>query len=154
MKTIYISGPLTGVSNITSLKNFYEQIGNICFQLGMQPYIPHKHSDPILHRDLLPETIYRMDRDHISNSDWVVAYVGSPAVGVGQEIEIARECNIPVILLYETGRTISRMVRGNPTVKAEVTGDDLEGILLKLELTMLHLCCGHSNFTICQNLPA
>lgn len=154
MKTVYISGPLTGVSNITSLKNFYEQIGNICFQLGMQPYIPHKHSDPILHRDLLPETIYRMDREHVSSADWVVAYVGTPAVGVGQEIEIAREYNIPVILLYETERAISRMVRGNPAVRAEVTGEDLEGILLKLEATLLHLCYGHSNFTTYQSLPA
>jgi nucleoside 2-deoxyribosyltransferase len=142
MKTIYISGPLTDVPNADVLKAFYEQIGEVCLYLGLVPYIPHQHTDPILHSDYSPQAVYDLDRRNIVKADWVVAYVGRPALGVGQEIEIARANGIPVILLYERGRSVSRMVRGNPAVTVEVVGRDLDNILQELKYVLAQLCAG------------
>jgi hypothetical protein len=133
MKVVYISGPLTGVRNIDNLRNFYENVGAIVSLLGAKPYIPHQHSDPIKHPNISPRKVYLLDRKNVCNADLVIAYVGIPSIGVGQEIEIANRYCKPVVLLYETNRTVSRMVRGNPSVMAEVVGPDWRGILSNLE---------------------
>ena len=139
MADVYVSGPLTGQPNVDTLKAFYEKIGEICLHLGMQPYIPHQHSDPIFHSELSPEYIYNLDREKVAKANLVVAYVGLPSTGVGLEIEIARQHNIPVILIYETGRAVSRMVRGSPAIIAEVVGSDLKHVLEKLQHVLMDL---------------
>lgn len=98
----YISGSLTGVDNSTllKLKRFYEDIADLCREFDINPYVPHLKSDPITHPDLSPSEVYEMDRKEVLGSDIVIAYVGIPSFGVGIEIEIARENNIPVILIY------------------------------------------------------
>ena len=50
----------------------------------------------------------------------MVAYVGEPSTGTGLEIEHAKIKNIPVYLLYEKGKNISRMLLGCPAVKKEI----------------------------------
>ncbi|GIK37986.1 MAG: hypothetical protein BroJett011_18190 [Chloroflexota bacterium] len=139
MKKVYISGPLTNLPNGDMLKAFYEQIGVVCSRLNMQPYIPHQHSDPILHPEISPQAIYDLDRTNVVSAELVIAYVGVPALGVGQEIEIAKQHNIPVILVYELGCSVTRMVRGNPIVAAEVVGRDFNHIVAQLEQILPNL---------------
>lgn len=121
MNKAYISGPLTNTPKINTLKKFYEKLGDECLRQGWNAYIPHQHSDPLMHPNIDPETVYRLDRQNVICSDLVIAYVGIPSIGVGQEIEIAATARIPVILLFERDRSVSRMVRGNPIVVAEIT---------------------------------
>jgi len=40
-----------------------------------------------------------LDRTNVEKANLVVAYVGIPALGVGQEIEIARQKNIDKYLI-------------------------------------------------------
>jgi len=54
-------------------------------------------------------------------------------LGTGQEVEIAREYDVPVVLLCERGRPLSRMTRGSPNVIAEVRFDDFEEALHQVE---------------------
>lgn len=121
-----MSGPLTGVEQIAELKAFYEAIGQVCAEAGVDLYLPHRVSDPLANASLTPGEVYAMDRAAIGAADLVIAYVGLPSLGVGCEIEIAREHAIPVVLLYEEGARISRMIRGNPAVVTELrfTGYD------------------------------
>ena len=51
---------------------------------------------------------------------------------MGAEIEIAHQCGVPVILLYEGGKRISRMARGSPAVAEEVIFTDFKDALAKL----------------------
>lgn len=139
MKKVYISGPLTNLPDADTLKAFYEQIGVVCSRLNMLPYIPHQHSDPILHPEIPPRAIYDLDRTNVARADLVIAYTGVPALGVGQEIEIAKQHNVPVILVYELGRSVTRMVRGNPIVVAEVVGKDFNHIIAQLEQILPNL---------------
>jgi nucleoside 2-deoxyribosyltransferase len=138
-KKVYISGALTevNVNDPTSLKRFYESIAELCKTLGMKPYVPHLNSDPVVHPHLDPKQVYEMDKREIAGSDIVIAYVGFPSLGVGQEIEIARENEVPVILLYEQSKRISRMARGNPAVIAQIAFADFEDGLRQLRSVLL-----------------
>jgi hypothetical protein len=117
---VYISGALTGVSNPDALKAFYEAIAKVCEGVNMVPYVPHLVSDPVQNPGMTPREVYELDRDKVAHSDLVIAYVGAPSLGVGSEIEIARENSVPVILLMENTARVSRMIRGNPAVIAEL----------------------------------
>jgi len=139
MKRIYVSGPLTCQANAQRLKALYEAIADVCQRLGFESYVPHLASDPMQHPHLSPQHVYNLDRSNVEEADIVIAYVGTPAIGVGQEIEIARQRGIPVILLYETGQIVTRMVRGSPAVIAEVTGFDQVQLLSNLEQVLAGL---------------
>ncbi len=95
----YISGALTGVGKPERLKGFYEEIGRVCEGAGITPYIPHQHTDPIANPDLSPGEVYERDRAEVRGSDLVIAYVGVPSLGVGTELEMAREAGVPIIPL-------------------------------------------------------
>lgn len=120
LRSAYMSGPLTGVEHIGEIKEFYEGIGQVCAAAGIDLYLPHRVSDPLANPGLTPAEVYAMDRARIEAADLVVAYVGRPSLGVGCEIEIAREQAIPVVALCEEGARVSRMILGNPAVVAEV----------------------------------
>jgi nucleoside 2-deoxyribosyltransferase len=130
--TAYVSGALTGGDEITLLKHFYERIAETCKSVGIEAYVPHLVSDPIGNPNMTPEEVYDLDRRQVLDSNLLVAYVGYPSLGVGQEIEIARENNIPVVMLMENDRRISRMARGNPAVVAEIHFADHDDALHQL----------------------
>lgn len=112
---VYISGALTNAPNLKELRSFYEDIGALCRELAMEPYLPHKFSDPELNPDLSPRQVYEQDKKRVLSSDLVIAYVGVPSLGVGMEIAYADEHDIPVILVYPEGARVSRLVRGLPS---------------------------------------
>jgi len=58
----------------------------------------------------------------------VVAYAGIPSFGVGIEVELAREHAVPVVLVVERERTVSRLLLGNPAVVEVVRFADLDGL--------------------------
>ena len=131
-KTAYISGALTDVESISSVRKFYEDIGDTCRKVGLSPYIPHLNTDPIINPDITPVQVFKTDKKEVITSDLVIAYVGYPSIGVGMEIAYAESNNIPVILLYESGKTISRFPRGIPNLHSEITFDTFEEALGKL----------------------
>ncbi len=129
---VYISGALTGISDPYPLRKFYEDIGAVCKELGMAPYIPHQHTDPERHPNITPAQVYEMDAKQVSESDLVIAYVGIPPLGVGCELAIAEENKIPVVLVYERGKRVSRLLRGNPVVRYEIAFRDFDEALRRL----------------------
>jgi len=139
-KKVYVSGALTGVNEPDSVKRFYESIAELCKAFNMNPYVPHLNSDPIAHPDLSPREVYEMDKREISRAELVIAYVGIPSLGVGSEIEIARENDIPVILLYEKNKKISRMIRGNPAIMAEISFTNFDNALQQLQAFLEEHC--------------
>ena len=110
---VYISGALTN----SSRKEFYEKIGKLLEEIGYQPYIPHLHTDPEKNPDATPTEVYTVDMMQVEKSAMVIAYVGYPSLGVGAELEHANAKGIPLILLYEVGEKVSRLVLGVPTVQ-------------------------------------
>lgn len=127
--SVYISGALTDVPNVAELKAFYEAIADLCTELGFEPYLPHKHSDPVVNANITPTEVDKMDRSRVEGSTLTLLYAGVPSFGPGIEVEIANKANRPVVVFYETDRKVSRLLLGNPAVKISFTFTDFENAL-------------------------
>ena len=132
MPKLYISGALTGIKNAIEIKAFYEAIGLLCHEMGFQVYVPHLLTDPTNNPDVTPSQVFETDKYQVSTSDLVIAYLGIPSFGVGMELAYAEINNIPLILLYERGKNISRFPRGIPTVISEIQFSSYEDALARL----------------------
>jgi len=132
MLKIYISGALTGIENSAKIKAFYEAIGSLGQEMGFQAYVPHLKTDPTNNPDVSPRQVFETDKHQVSASDLVIAYLGFPSFGVGMELAYAEINNIPLILLYERGKNISRFPRGIPTVISEIQFNSYEDALAQL----------------------
>ena len=139
MNKVYISGGLTNISDPEKTKKFYEDIDDLCKNLGFKPYTPHLHSDPVAHPNITPEEVYDMDYEQVAKADIIIAYIGEPSLGVGIELEIAKTLNKTIIVHYKDDQRITRMARGFPGTKAQIVYRDLEDGLDKIRETLLGL---------------
>ncbi|MDP9275873.1 MAG: hypothetical protein M3O99_09820 [Chloroflexota bacterium] len=124
----YISGALTALDDAPRTKLFYEILAEIAEAAGLRAYLPHRVSDPIGASDLDARAVYEIDRAHVTVAAVVIAYAGIPSFGVGIEVELAREHAVPVIIVAERDRAISRLLLGNPAVVEVVKFADLDGL--------------------------
>ena len=124
----YVSGALTALEDGARTRLFYELLAEVVESAGLRAYLPHRVTDPVATSHLDPRAVYDIDRAHVAGSRVVVAYAGIPSFGVGIEVELAREHGIPVILVVERDRSVSRLLLGNPAVVEIVRFADLEGL--------------------------
>jgi nucleoside 2-deoxyribosyltransferase len=118
---IFFAGPLNDLKNPETTKSFYRRLASVARANGFEYFWAFLHgTDPILNPAIPPRAVYGKDIRHLSQSDVIVAYVGEPSTGTGIEIGYANTHNIPVYILYEKGKQISRMLRGCPAVKKEI----------------------------------
>src|SRR5205807_4229282 len=78
--------------------------------------------------NLDPRAVYEIDRGHVTSAVVLIAYAGIPSFGVGIEVELAREHGVPVVIVVERDRPISRLLLGNPAVVEVVKFADLDGL--------------------------
>ena len=124
----YISGALTALEDAPRTKLFYELLAEIAEAAGLRAYLPHRVTDPVAAAHLDPRSVYEIDRAHVTNAAVLIAYAGIPSFGVGIEVELAREHSVPVIVVAERERPISRLLLGNPAVVEVVKFADLDGL--------------------------
>jgi hypothetical protein len=124
----YVSGALTALDDGARMRLFYELLAEVVESVGLRAYLPHRVSDPVAAAHLEPRAVYDIDRAHVTAARVVVAYAGIPSFGVGIEVELAREHAVPVILVVERDRTVSRLLLGNPAVVEVVRFADLDGL--------------------------
>jgi hypothetical protein len=128
MHDVYISGALTALADGARARVFYELLAEIVSERGLRPYLPHRATDPVAAPDLDPRSVYEIDRARVARSRLVIAHAGTPSFGVGIEVEIAREHGVPVILVAERERTVSRILLGSPAVVDIVRFTDLAAL--------------------------
>ncbi|HEV8228749.1 MAG TPA: hypothetical protein VGQ86_02235 [Candidatus Limnocylindria bacterium] len=124
----YVSGALTALEEGARMRLFYELLAEVVETVGLRAYLPHRVSDPVAAAHLEPRAVYDIDRAHVTSARVVVAYAGIPSFGVGIEVELAREHGVPVVLVVERDRTVSRLLLGNPAVVDVVRFTDLDGL--------------------------
>ena len=124
----YISGALTALDDAPRTKLFYEVLAEIAEAAGLRAYLPQRVSDPVAAAHLDPRAVYENDRAHVTSAAVVIAYAGIPSFGVGIEVELAREHAVPVVIVAERDRPISRLLLGNPAVVEVVKFADLDGL--------------------------
>src|SRR3989442_13130060 len=124
----YVSGALTAVDDAPRTKLFYELLAEIAEAARLRAYLPHRVTDPMAAAHLDPRAVYEIDRAHVTGAAVLIAYAGIPSFGVGIEVELAREHGVPVIVVAERDRAISRLLLGNPAVVEIVRFADLDGL--------------------------
>lgn len=72
-------------------------------------------------RILSPRDVYERDVKWIQDCDVLVAEVSVPSHGVGYEIAYALQLRKPVLCIYQQGRSVSKMITGNPDPAQMVT---------------------------------
>src|SRR5467141_877294 len=135
----YISGALTALDDAPRTKLFYEVLAEIAEAAGLRAYLPHRVSDPVAAAHLDPRAVYEIDRAHVAGAAVVIAYAGIPSFGVGIEVELAREHAVPVIVVAERDRPISRLLLGNPAVVEVVRFADLDGLRRQLQTALARI---------------
>jgi hypothetical protein len=135
----YISGALTALDEAPRTKLFYELLAEIAEAALLRAYLPHRVTDPLTAPDLDPRAVYEIDRAHVTGAAVLIAYAGIPSFGVGIEVELAREHSVPVIVVAERDRPISRLLLGNPAVVEVVRFADLEGLRRQLQSALARI---------------
>jgi hypothetical protein len=133
----YISGALTALDDAPRTKLFYELLAEIAEAAGLRAYLPHRVTDPVAAAHLDPRAVYEIDRAHVTSAAVLIAYAGIPSFGVGIEVELAREHSVPVVVVAERERPISRLLLGNPAVVEVVKFADLDGLRRTLTAALL-----------------
>lgn len=108
----YISGPLTIVRDRHAARLYYERLAQICRREGLTPYLPHTENDPELHADESAAKVFERDMNQLLSARIVVAYIGSPSLGVGAELAFASENKIPIVAIRRPGESVSRFALG------------------------------------------
>lgn len=119
----YISEPLTGREDLVDIKAFCRRIADVCRKAGLYPYLPFEHSDPILNASVSSQEVFAADKNLTQGAKAVVFYLpGDPAgsFGVGGEMAIAADTNLPMAMMIRRGTTLSRLEQG--FIDVEVTG--------------------------------
>ena len=143
-KTVYVCGALTEVpaEQKEEVKKFYEKIADLCEKTtGIRAFVPHEHYDPIVHANWTPAQVDESERRQVCDlSSCIVAVTLFPSWGSGIEVEMACKSSVPVILLCQKEklekRLVSRLLRGNPAVKAIINYEDEDSAMQQLEIEL------------------
>jgi hypothetical protein len=101
-----------------------------------------------------PHVIYRRDVENVMRSDFLVAEITSPSLGVGMEIMLSIENLKPVLLFYNSDiENLSKMVRGAVGKSLFIYNslEEVDGILRKLNLdNLLVLKCAYCDSHVAE----
>ncbi len=132
----YVSGSLT--HSAMERRALYEQVGRALELANLGPYVPHQTTEPNMgpdgenHKPRTPEEIWRINHDVIKDSQLMVAFVDEPSLGVGMELQIAEQYEIPVIVLAHIDARVSRMALGFPQLQHTIRYHELPDLLTQL----------------------
>lgn len=141
---IFFGGPLTDLTHKDETKIFYKELADVATANGITSYWAFLHgTDPEKNPDVTPATVYKTDLGELAKSDLMIAYIGQATTGTGQEIEFAEEHNIPVYLMYEKGKRITRMVLGSPNIKGSIIFSSEKDALSQLDTLLKKLSAKH-----------
>ncbi len=96
------------------MRELYERAARVLERVGFSAYIPHLATDPLRHPNVTPAQVYATDRQQVAGADLVVVFLDRPSFGVGQELEIAGNALVPLLLVVREGAAVSRMALGGP----------------------------------------
>jgi nucleoside 2-deoxyribosyltransferase len=131
---IFFAGPLTDLKAPEKTKAFYEQLAAAAKNLGHDFFWAFLNgTDPIKNPDVPPGDVYHRDIEELDKSDMMIAYMGEPSTGTGMEIEHAHQTNKPIVILYEQGRHMSRMLLGCPGIVKTIVFSSEDDALKQLK---------------------
>lgn len=128
MKKVYIFGPiyLFGKSYLP----FYKAVSKLC--ANYFPKVIATYPD-FWNSKETPQQFYNRTLRVITKCNLFIAEASSPSTGVGMELQMAQENNIPIIVVCKKGIKPSVMATGIPAVQAVLFYTDLNDLLRQLK---------------------
>jgi nucleoside 2-deoxyribosyltransferase len=127
MESVYIFGPIHIHGD--DYRGIYEDLMDLSekyFESSLGTYPDFWDTDEE------PREFYDRTKEEITECDLFVAEVTAPSHGVGMELEMAVNNDIPVIALAKKGEEISSMVEGLPALEKVVRYEDDEDLKNRL----------------------
>jgi len=116
---IYFACSITGGREFESV---YQAIVSKLVEAGHQIPTAHLAESGVAAVEAVidPVEVYERDVAWIRACDRLIAEVSVPSHGVGYEIGFALGIGKPVLVLFQEGRRVSKMISGNPDVNLQV----------------------------------
>ncbi len=120
--TGYLACALTGLDPASkqTISMVSHEVARICAEHGVDLYEPRTKTDPDNNKEIPDAEVWALDREKVVNSDLLIHLCQVPSTGSGQELEIAYNGLVPMILISHSSRTVSRMVTGIPSLKYHI----------------------------------
>jgi nucleoside 2-deoxyribosyltransferase len=109
---VYISGALKASRDLVAARKLYEYAATSVRRVGVEPYLPHATTDPEKEADLSPQSVYHTDVTALRSCQAVIAFLDEPSLGVGAELAICAQDDIPVLGLCRSPQEVSRFAIG------------------------------------------
>lgn len=143
-KRPYVCGPLTElpVELQEPIKFIYSHIGDLCQTvLGVRGFVPHEHYDPVHNPDPDPAEVNEAERRQVGKlCSCLIVMTPAPSWGGGIEVEIAHRSGVPILITRQViggrPRSISRLLRGNPSVKEIIDFVTYDELFEKLKVAL------------------
>ena len=140
---IYFSCSITGGRQD---QEAYAAIVEYLLQQGHEVPTAHLSQPDImdLEKVVTPLDIYQRDVNWVTGCEALIAEVSTPSHGVGYEIALANSLQKPVLCCYRSGKTVSKMITGNPSpLQQVITYQSLTELVAQVELFLLELIDNH-----------
>ena len=110
---IYFACSITGGRAYQAV---YEAIVNALLADGHEIPTAHLAQAGVVDEEKIidPREVYERDVAWIRGAQILIAEVSAPSHGVGYEVAFALGLGKPVFCLYDEGRSVSKMITGNP----------------------------------------
>lgn len=125
---VYVFGPIH--INGESYVPLYKHVGEFCkkyFNQVIGTYPDFWDSKET------PREFYDRTYNTITTADYFIAEVTNASMGVGMELQMGREHNIPCIAVCKQGHEPSPMVKGLPNLKEIVFYTNLNNLTVQLD---------------------
>ncbi|MBI1926007.1 helix-turn-helix transcriptional regulator [Candidatus Poribacteria bacterium] len=131
----YLACALTGLTaeQRQLILDLSKIVAETCRVNDINLYEPRKHTAPVHHADTPADMVFKLDRERVLRSDVLIHLCHYPSTGAGEELDIASNALLPIILISHSETRVSRMVTGIPSFKLEIQYTDPED--LKYQLT-------------------
>lgn len=153
----YVATALTGLpdDSAEAMAFMSTSIAEVAKTYGIYVYQPRRFTDPLLHPDVDPVTVYLTDRRRVESTDILFVVANKPSFGVGQEVEIAASYGKPTVLIARNGTRISRMVTGSfAHIIDTILYDSPEELERKLRRCLRETVASIRNWAVAsRNLP-
>jgi len=98
--------------------------------------LPHQFTDPQLAAAMTPGAVFTRDRDELSRTDAIIAYLDEPSLGVGCELALAHYQGVSILALHHADARVSRFALGylesiGAAVRTYRSPDDVVAVIRK-----------------------
>lgn len=137
----YLACALTGLSPVQreQIVELSDLVDQICRSHEIDLYQPSHHTDPVKHANVPAESVFELDRERVLRSDLLIHLCHHPSTGAGEELAMASDALLPILLISHNQTRVSRMITGIPAFKVEIKYTDHDNLRSQLKDALIEI---------------